>query len=236
LNYLEKCTRPDIAFATHQCARFSADPRKPHADAVKWLGCYHKTTWDKGLILRPTGSSFNVYVDADFAGNWHRDDAEHSYTAWSRHGYIIMYTGCPLHWASQLQTKIALSTTKSKFIGLSMALCMTIPIMEMIKELHRLGFWFGSTKPTIHCQVFQDNSSVIEMATVPKICPQTKHINVKYHHFWDYVDQGKILSMPLTAKINQLTCSPCQIHMRHSASTSLQDHGLGWKIGHWEGV
>jgi len=95
---------------------------------------------------------------------------------------------------------------------------MTIPIMEMIKELHRLGFWFGSTKPTIHCQVFQDNSSVIEIATVPKICPQTKHINVKYHHFWDYVDQGKILSMPLTAKINQLTCSPSLIHMRHSAN------------------
>ena len=90
MNYLEKCTRPDIAFAAHQCARFSADPRKPHADAVKWLGRYLRATRDKGLILRPTGSSFDVYVDADFAGNWHRDDMEHSYTARSRHGYIIM--------------------------------------------------------------------------------------------------------------------------------------------------
>ena len=26
LNFLEKSTRPDIAFAVHQCARFSADP------------------------------------------------------------------------------------------------------------------------------------------------------------------------------------------------------------------
>ena len=34
LNYLEKATRPDISFATHQCARFVADPKKTHARAV----------------------------------------------------------------------------------------------------------------------------------------------------------------------------------------------------------
>jgi len=94
-----------------------------------------------------------------------------------------MYAGCPLHWASQLQTEIALSTTKSKFIGLSMALCTTILIMETVKELDKLGLQLSSTKPTIHCQVFEDNSSVIKIATVPEIRPCTKHINVKYHHF-----------------------------------------------------
>ena len=40
LNYLEKATRPDISFATHQCARYVADPKKNHARAVQWLGCY----------------------------------------------------------------------------------------------------------------------------------------------------------------------------------------------------
>eukprot|EP00980_Cylindrotheca_fusiformis_P019196 scaffold6521_cov93-Cylindrotheca_fusiformis.AAC.4 len=37
LNFLEKSTRPEIAFATHQAARFSADPRKPHSKAVLHL-------------------------------------------------------------------------------------------------------------------------------------------------------------------------------------------------------
>ena len=54
LNYLEKSTRPDISYATHQCARFSADPKQPHADAVKWLGRYLKGTRDKGMILKST--------------------------------------------------------------------------------------------------------------------------------------------------------------------------------------
>jgi len=64
--------------------------------------------------------------------------------------------------------------------------------METIKEMHKLGFWFGSTKSTDHCWVFEDNSRAIEIATIPKIWPCTKHINIKYHHFRDYIDCGKI--------------------------------------------
>ena len=32
--------RPDISFATHQCARFAAAPKKSHTRAVRWLGRY----------------------------------------------------------------------------------------------------------------------------------------------------------------------------------------------------
>ena len=34
LNYLEKGSRPDIAYITHQFARFSSCPKKEHAEAV----------------------------------------------------------------------------------------------------------------------------------------------------------------------------------------------------------
>ncbi len=81
LNYLEKSTRPDISYAMHQCACFSADPRQPHADAVKWLGRYLKGAKDKGMILKPTRTSFDMYVDANFAGNWKQSEAESQDTA-----------------------------------------------------------------------------------------------------------------------------------------------------------
>jgi len=75
------------------------------------------------MILDTKGNSFDVYMDADFTGNWDHDKAsKESYTAGSRHGYIIMYAGYPITWVSQLQTKIVLSSTESEFIGLSMAL------------------------------------------------------------------------------------------------------------------
>ena len=53
LNYLEKCTHPDISFAVHQCARFMASPKKEHAKAVNWLGCYLLATRHHGLIYKP---------------------------------------------------------------------------------------------------------------------------------------------------------------------------------------
>jgi hypothetical protein len=47
LNYLERCSRPDIMCAVHQLARFVADPRVSHGKAVKWLGRYLKGSMDK---------------------------------------------------------------------------------------------------------------------------------------------------------------------------------------------
>jgi len=37
LNYLEKGTRPDISYFTHQCARFVQEPKKEHGAAIRQL-------------------------------------------------------------------------------------------------------------------------------------------------------------------------------------------------------
>ena len=67
LNYLEKGTRPDITYATHQCARFCEDPRKPHGRAVEHIVKYLKKTKHRGIILDPDrDKSLEVYADADF--------------------------------------------------------------------------------------------------------------------------------------------------------------------------
>jgi len=66
--------------------------------------------------------------------------------------------------------------------------------MELVKELKGQGFNMVSTQPTVHCQFFEDNSSTLETTKVSKMCPCTKHINVKkFHHFWNYIEKGKIM-------------------------------------------
>ena len=77
LNYLEKATRPDISFATHQCARYVADPKKSHARAELWLGCYLLHSRRKGIRFKvDITRGLEVFVDASFAGKWDKQNAQ----------------------------------------------------------------------------------------------------------------------------------------------------------------
>ena len=101
-----------------------------------------------------------------------------------------------------MQTQVALSTTEgfnsirlqseAEYIALSTALRELIPIMELIKEMKRLGFNCKATTPTLHCIAFEDNSGCLILATEHKLRPRTKHINCALHHFRSYVDSGEI--------------------------------------------
>ena len=149
LNYLEKATRPDISFAALQCARFVADHKKSHAKAVRWLGRYLLHSRRKGIRFKADITrGLEVFVDASFAGNWDKQDAKTGDrdTARSRHGYIILYYGCPLIWKSQLQMEIALSSTESQYTGLSYVLREAIPLMTLLEELKEQGFPVDRTK------------------------------------------------------------------------------------------
>ncbi len=54
LLYLSGNSRPDIAFAVNQAARFTHDPKDSHATAVKRIVRYLIATQDQGLIFRPS--------------------------------------------------------------------------------------------------------------------------------------------------------------------------------------
>lgn len=193
LNFLERATRCDISYITHQCARFASDPKDEHGQAIRWLVRYLIGTKDKGMtFVAQPDLGLEVFVDADFAGNWDKDDSLDSDTARSRHGYIIRYNGCPITWKSQLQTEIALSTTEAEYAGLSYALREAIPIMELLKEMKALGYPVTKAEADVHCQVFEDNSGAVEIAREHKYRPRTKHMNTKLHHFRSYVDSKQI--------------------------------------------
>jgi hypothetical protein len=197
LNYLEKCTRIDVTCATHQCARFVGEPKDVHGKAVKWIGRYLAGTKDKGLVLKPDkNKGFEVYVDASFVGDWDPETAEwDSETAKSRMGYIFMFAGCPILWTSRVQSEVALSTTESEYIAISSATREVLPLIELMDELEEKGILERSVKPVMRCRVFEDNSGAVELATSvksPKMRPRTKHINTKYHHFRQQVQEGRI--------------------------------------------
>jgi hypothetical protein len=194
LNFLEKSTRPDIAYAVHQAARFAAEPKASHGRAICHLCRYLAGTTDKGLIIKPDLSKgFEVWVDADFCGLWNKETAPTDpSTARSRTGYAITYAGCLSSWISRLQTEVAHSSTEAEYVALSQALRDTIPMMRLLEEASAKGIPISHTTPTFRCTVFEDNSGCVELANVPKLRPRTRHINLKYHHFREHVANKSI--------------------------------------------
>ena len=193
LNYLEKGTRSDISYITHQCARFTSNPKSNHAKAIRWVARYLKGTRKKGFVMKPDPTKgLEVYVDADFSGNWSREDSINQDSARSRHGYIIKYMNCPVTWKSQLQHEIALSSTESEYTGLSYALREAIPIMNLLEEMKEYKFIRTFETPEVKIKVYEDNSGALHMANIHKYRPRTKHLNVKLHHFRKYVNDGSI--------------------------------------------
>ena len=192
LIYLERCTRSDITHAVHVLARHTSDPKEEHGELAKWLGRYLKGTRTQGTIYNPNSDTFDCFVDANFAGDWDKEaaaaDPDDSYFAKSRTGYVIRYAGCPIIWASKLQSVIALSSTEAEVIALSSATREIIPLIRLLRELKRKGFPTGNMRPTVRCKIFEDNMGAIEIAKVPKIRPRTKHMATQIFHFRHHFD------------------------------------------------
>ena len=63
--FVATSTRPDIAFAVHQCAKFNTNPKRCHEEAVKSIGRYLRRTAHQGLNLKSDGTQrLDCYVDA----------------------------------------------------------------------------------------------------------------------------------------------------------------------------
>ena len=70
LSYIQAIVRPDITFATQQCARFCNNPGRDHEEAIKRICRYLLKTKSQGLTLRPDKSKgLECFVDADWAGS-----------------------------------------------------------------------------------------------------------------------------------------------------------------------
>ena len=188
LLYLSGNSRPDIAFAVNQAARFTHDPKQSHAVAVKRIVRYLKGTRNRGLIFRPSVDwKVDCYVDADFCGLWGSEDPDDPIVSKSRTGYVITLAGCPLTWRSTLQQETSLSTMMAEYVALSTAMREMLPLKRLVKLIAKVVTGDENVKMTTKSDVFEDNNGALTVATLPKITPQSKFFAVKLHFFKEHV-------------------------------------------------
>ena len=202
LLYLASNSRPDIAFAVHQCARFTHCTKRSHEKAVKRIVRYLQGTKEKGLIIKPTKKlHMDLYADADFAGLWNQEEAIDPISAKSRTGILLTLGNVPLLWKSKLQTETALSTMESEYIALSQGMRELVSMRSLFDEVSR-NLQINTASTTRLSRVFEDNEACRKLAssTMPKLTPRSKHIAVKYHWFREHLEALNIEILPIDTK------------------------------------
>ena len=175
--YLSVSTRPDIAYAVSNIARFTTNPQKEHWTALKRVLRYLKGTTKHGILYQKEESDqFIGYSDADWAG----DLSDRKSTS----GYIFILSGGPISWSSRKQKCTALSTAEAEYISLSGAAQECVWLRRLSTELGCLP-----TGPTL---IYEDNQASIAMAKNPQFHGRAKHIDIRYHFIREQIELGII--------------------------------------------
>jgi hypothetical protein len=177
LLYLSTRTRPDIAFAVSNVAKYCAEPTMQHMIAVKRIMRYLNGTRNLGLLYRrDEENKFIGYSDADWAGNL--DDRK------STSAYIFQMGGAAISWRSKRQGCVALSTAEAEYMALASAAQEAVWLRQLLSDL--------KVKPDSPTLIFEDNQASICLAKNPQYHGRAKHIDIKYHFVREQVVNGNI--------------------------------------------
>ncbi len=191
-------TRPDISFATHQCARYTHSPKQSHEDALIRIGRYLKGSLHNGLILTPSNFFWlDCYPDADFAGLWGREHNQDPHCARSRTGFFICFADCPVLWKSKLQTEIALSTMEAEYVALSTSCRDLFPLIDITNEICEHFDMDGNifdNATRLHIKIHEDNIGALALGKLEphRMTPRSKHYAIKYHWFREHIGPRQI--------------------------------------------
>eukprot|EP00957_Ditylum_brightwellii_P208717 15358654-Ditylum_brightwellii.AAC.3 len=72
--------------------------------------------------------------------------------------------------------------------------------LDCVQKIKACGIADANSTPEVHCKCFEDNSGTLELARLPKMPSHTKHINLVWHHFWDYFRKKFIHIIPVKSE------------------------------------
>ena len=179
LLYLSTRTRPDIAYAVSNVAKFCSNPSKQHWTAVKRIMHYIKGTIYLGLAYgRNEQKDCISYSDADWGG----DSDDHRSTS----GNIFQVGGAAINWRSKRQSCVALSTAEAEYMALTNAAQEAVWLRKLTADLTKEE---RAPKPIV---IYEDNQSAICIAKKPQFYGRTKHIGIKYNYIREQVNSKNV--------------------------------------------
>jgi hypothetical protein len=173
LMYLATCTRPNIAYAVRELARFMSNYGPPHVAAAKHLLRYLKGTTTFGIILGNADRQYPMFralTDSD----WGMGDERKSIS-----GYLITLGDSPLSWSSKQQAVVALSSCEAEYLASTHCAREVLWFRNLFAELG-----FPQSSPTT---IFCDNQGTVACTRDPHAHSKMKHISIREHFIRDCV-------------------------------------------------
>jgi hypothetical protein len=193
LIYLTTCTRPDIAYAVGQAARFCQNPGKAHWAAVKRILFDLSGTLHYGLLFSGTGrAKFLGYTDADYAGCI---DSRRSTS-----GFTFLHLGCAVAWGSRHQQYTELYTTEAEYIAASDASKEAVWLRRLLIKIDSL--------PSGPVRLMCDNGSAIRLVHKFTQNQRTKHIDFRFHFIREKQANGEIDHVTTTHQLADILTKP----------------------------
>ena len=181
LFYLARATRPDIAHAAGQVARFMANPGPDHWKAVLRIYAYLARTKDIALVMRSSGMRCEVadqwlegFSDADWAGC---PETRKSHTGW-----LVRVGGSLVSWYSKRQGSWSQSTCEAEYVA---AASLANELVWWRRICCDMGFNVAGPI-TMWC----DNRATVSLADHEGKFDAVKHIQLRYHIVRDYQKRG----------------------------------------------
>ncbi|KAK3235910.1 hypothetical protein CYMTET_53921 [Cymbomonas tetramitiformis] len=174
LQWVARCSRPDIMAAVSVLSRFCATYGPEHFVALKQVVRYLKGTREYELVLRTvsvpggggTGPSrplpLSIYTDSDYAGC--------KVTRRSTSGIAVFLCGSLVIFSSMIQKCVSLSTTEAEIIAMSEG------AREVKYVLNVLDSLVDICRPV---PMYCDNQGAIHLATDYVNNSRSKHIEVR---------------------------------------------------------
>jgi hypothetical protein len=186
LLYVATWTRPDIAFAVSQIARFQSCPSVDHWQAAKHIMRYLQGTRSMGLTLgsgaqHSTGAPLSAALKGFVDASWGEDPG----TRRSQSAYIFTLGLGAISWRTKLQQTVALSSTEAEYLSLSDAVKDALFLRNLLADLCPSVLAHGVV-------LFEDNQSTIKQSLNTESSARTKHIDIRHHFFKQHVSNGDV--------------------------------------------
>jgi hypothetical protein len=181
-------SRPDIAYAISNVARFMGGWSKEHYDAARRILVHLYTTRNQSLILKPANTAEPMvwgFVDANCMDA--RESGDGTDDKWKpQGGYIMVWDGCVVSWRSSRMKSRVLSSMESEYYVACEGAKEAIWLRRLVKEL---GFGSVMEKQT---PIYEDNKACIAYSKNNTCHDRTKHIDNKAYFLRDHVKEGDI--------------------------------------------